>query len=76
MKKILKPAKKTRKEASVDISNWMTNEYIHCTIGTDDNKHVSIKTVKFLNQHFHITRRMQMVCNTCMSHLRATLNAQ
>ena len=48
--------KKTRKEASVDISNWMTNRYIRCVIDTDHNKHyVYIKAVKFLNQRFHIT---------------------
>ena len=50
MKKFLKPVKKTRKEVSVDMSNWMSKRYIRCTIDTDHNKHyVYIKTVKFLN---------------------------
>ena len=39
MKKILKPVKMTRKEASVDTNNWMTNRYICCAIDTDYNKH-------------------------------------
>ena len=60
--------KKTTTESSVDIS------YIHCAIDTDHNKHVYIKTVKFLNQHFYIT--IEMVRNICMYHLRATLTAQ
>ena len=38
------------------------------------NKHyIYIKTVKFLNQHLHIT--LEMVCNICMYHLRARLTA-
>ena len=74
MKKILKPVKKTRKEASVDISKWMTNRYIRCAIDTDHNKHyVYNKRVKFLNQHFHII--LEIVCKICMYHLRATLTA-
>ena len=75
MKKILKPVKDTRKESSVDISNSMTNRYIRCAIDTDHNKHyVYTKTVKFLNHHFQLT--LEMVCNICMYHLRATLTTQ
>ena len=63
MKKISKPVKKT--------SIYM---YLCYAIDTDHNKHVYIKIVKFLNQHFHIT--LEMVCNICMYHLGATLAAQ
>ena len=50
------------------------NRFIHCAIDTDHKKHVYIRRVKFLNQHFHIT--LEMVCNICMYHVRATLTAQ
>ena len=73
--KHFKPSKKkARKEASVDITNWMTNRYIHCATDINQNKHVYIKTVKFLNKHCHIL--LEVVYNICMYHIRATLNAQ
>ena len=63
------------KRSFVGYKQLNVNRCIHCAIDTDHNKHyVYIKTGKLLNQHFHIT--LELVCNICMYHLRATLTAQ